>query len=217
MSRRLLSMDYQRALGLQSKPTPSNKNDAHSAAHSTFPGAEYLFNCFGPTGAILALPHGAHLDKLENLESMRRYAAQNAESWYKYANGTRGRGLVNGSLYLVTGCEKAKSWGMTLFQDVMGQSEFQLAFKPSADADSGHNYRWHRSAPGRQKHKDAPVIDGNPLNQTTFVHAFTISLGEGIWGKLFGSVEICQLENSQFFPGCVSVPYRAEGSSPAFS
>ncbi|KAJ7126735.1 hypothetical protein C8R44DRAFT_667434, partial [Mycena epipterygia] len=72
-------------------------------------------DCGGPRGAVLALPHGAHLAKLENLESVRRYAATHAESWYKYINGARGRGLANGSLYLVTGCEKAQSWGMASF------------------------------------------------------------------------------------------------------
>ncbi|KAJ7889645.1 hypothetical protein B0H13DRAFT_1626682, partial [Mycena leptocephala] len=102
-----------------------------------FPGGELFFNCKGPNGAVLALPHGAHLDKLENIETMRRYATKHAESWYKYANETRGRGLVNGSLYLVTGCEKAQSWGMATFHDVSLQNEFQLSFRPTADADNG--------------------------------------------------------------------------------
>ncbi|KAJ7822065.1 hypothetical protein B0H14DRAFT_2370947, partial [Mycena olivaceomarginata] len=70
------------------------------------------FNCEGPDGAVLTLPHGADLEKLENLESMRRYAAKHAESWYKYVNETRGRRLVNGSLYLVTGWEKGSIVGM---------------------------------------------------------------------------------------------------------
>ncbi|KAJ7922292.1 hypothetical protein B0H13DRAFT_1477925, partial [Mycena leptocephala] len=88
---------------------------AHVTMYSSAPGGEFVFNCEGPKGAVLALPHGAHLEKLENLVSMRQYAAKHAESWYKYVNETRGRGLVNGSLYLITGCEKAKSWGMASF------------------------------------------------------------------------------------------------------
>ncbi|KAJ7922296.1 hypothetical protein B0H13DRAFT_2411034, partial [Mycena leptocephala] len=88
---------------------------AQSIIYSSVPGGEFVFNCEGPKGAVLALPHGAHLEKLGNLASMRQYAAKHAESWYKYVNETRGRGLVNGSLYLITGCEKAKSWGMASF------------------------------------------------------------------------------------------------------
>ncbi|KAJ6600527.1 hypothetical protein DFH09DRAFT_901283, partial [Mycena vulgaris] len=84
--------------------------------------------CDGPQGAILALPDGAHLQKLDNLEKMRTYAAKHAESWYTYVNGTRGRELANGDLYLVTGCEKARSWGMASYH--FGREEFELAFKP---------------------------------------------------------------------------------------
>ncbi|KAF8206131.1 hypothetical protein K438DRAFT_1507005, partial [Mycena galopus ATCC 62051] len=82
------------------------------------PGGDFIFDCQGSNGAVLALPHGARVEKLRNLENMRRYAATHAESWYKYANETRGRGLVNGTLYLVTGCEKARSWGMASFHNV---------------------------------------------------------------------------------------------------
>ncbi|KAJ7800335.1 hypothetical protein B0H13DRAFT_1534572, partial [Mycena leptocephala] len=78
-------------------------------------GGEFVFNCGGPNGAVLALPHGAHLETLKHLVNMRRHAAKHAESWYRYVNETRGRELVNGSLYLVTGCEKAKSWGIASF------------------------------------------------------------------------------------------------------
>ncbi|KAJ7220288.1 hypothetical protein GGX14DRAFT_323298, partial [Mycena pura] len=73
---------------------------------------EYV--CRPPQGAVLALPHGSHLQKLENLETVRTYAATHAENWFKYINGPRGRGL-DGSLYLVTGCEKAPSWGLASF------------------------------------------------------------------------------------------------------
>ncbi|KAJ7067226.1 hypothetical protein C8F01DRAFT_1341938, partial [Mycena amicta] len=73
---------------------------------------ELQFACRGPSGALLALPYGSQLAKLQNVEAMRRYAAQNAESWYRYVNEERGRRLVNGGLYLITGCEKLHCGGM---------------------------------------------------------------------------------------------------------
>jgi hypothetical protein len=150
---------------------------------------------------------------------MRRYAAKHAKSWYKYVNEARGRGLVNGSLYLVTGWEKAKSWGMASFHDVSLQNEFQLWFRPTADADDGYRYRWQ--APYcHHKHADPPPVDGTPLNQTTFIHAFTISLSEGMWGMLFGDVEICELVDYSTSPdesGRSFVPYGSQGSSSMWS
>ncbi|KAJ7471529.1 hypothetical protein B0H11DRAFT_2040381 [Mycena galericulata] len=181
-----------------------------------FPGGKFVFNSFEPTGAILALPYGSQMERLGTVGMMRRYAANNAESWYKYANQTRGRELANGSLYLITGCEKAKSWGMASFRDVVTapHDKFQLVFTPTADADAGYKYRWY-TGPAHQKHADAPSIDGTPLNQSTFIHAFAISLGEGIWGRLFRDVEVCQLVDSQlrFKPGQGFVPHGSQGSA----
>ncbi|KAJ7745732.1 hypothetical protein B0H16DRAFT_971951 [Mycena metata] len=135
-----------------------------------FPGGDFAFRCDAPQGAVLALPHGAHLKKLKNLETLREYAAFHAESWYKYINGTGGRGLQNGSLYLVTGCEKAHSWGMASFYGT--SDEFQLKF---SQMPTSNRYRWRG------------VQGSAPSNQTTFIHGLSISLGVGIWGKLFGT------------------------------
>ncbi|KAJ7815518.1 hypothetical protein B0H14DRAFT_3745764 [Mycena olivaceomarginata] len=105
-------------------------NDAFSEPEL---GRGFVFSCRGADGAVLALPHGSHLEKLRNVAEMRRYATKHAESWYKHVNDIRGRGLVNGSLYLVTGCEKAESWGIATFHDVASQNEneFQLSFAPT--------------------------------------------------------------------------------------
>ncbi|KAJ6574272.1 hypothetical protein B0H19DRAFT_902903, partial [Mycena capillaripes] len=73
------------------------------------------FDCDGLQGAVLALPYGAHLHKLRNVESIRLHATKHAASWYKYINGPRGRGLANGELYVVTGAEKTRSWGMASY------------------------------------------------------------------------------------------------------
>ncbi|KAJ7476208.1 hypothetical protein FB451DRAFT_269342 [Mycena latifolia] len=161
-----------------------------------FPGGDFVFGCGGPQGAVLALPHGAHLEKLENIEAIRAYAAYHAESWYKYINGARGRGLANGSLYLVTGCEKAHSWGMASYHNV--SDEFQLAFKRT---DTTLQYRWTgvhaRKNPARKKSFNPAAEDEAPCNQTTFIHGLSISLGTGIWGRLFGDVKIRQIVDSE--------------------
>ncbi|KAJ7860186.1 hypothetical protein B0H13DRAFT_1726670 [Mycena leptocephala] len=124
---------------------------------------DFIFNCHVPQGAVLALPHGSCLRKLENLEAVRTYAAMHAESWFKYINGRRGRGL-NGSLYLVTGCEKAVSWGLASFHSLY--DAFQLSFTSTAGANQ---YRWIGN-PAQKKYHDLSPIHDALWNQTTFIH-----------------------------------------------
>ncbi|KAJ7364430.1 hypothetical protein DFH08DRAFT_273317 [Mycena albidolilacea] len=185
-----------------------------NAVMDEFPGSEFLFSCMGPSGAVLALPHGAYLEKLEYVEHARRYAARNAESWYKYINETRGGGLTNGSLYLITGCEKSRSGGMASFQNVLPGAEFQLSFRPTTNADAGYKYRFNRGTPVKTKHFDeAEQHDEGLLNHTTFLHGFSISLGEGIWGRLFGKVTVSEIGESDMRSSPSGfVPFGQQGS-----
>jgi hypothetical protein len=122
---------------------------------------------------------------------MRTFATQHAASWYKYINGPRGRGLANGELYLVTGYEKACSWGMASYY--ANPEEFGLAFKLTARADT-NEYRWSGTPgqrnPSRKKAYDRPRTRDDPLNHTVFVHGLSISLGTGIWSRLVGTVPV---------------------------
>jgi hypothetical protein len=146
---------------------------------------------------------------------MRRYAAENAESWYKYINAPEGHGrrLVNGFLYLITGCEKAQSWGIATFQNVATDKEFRLRFKPrSNSADVGYEYRWRKGSPAHKKHFRS--TGENLTNQTLFIHGFSISLGEGIWGRLFPNVGIGQITGHQAWKSSQSgfVPFGSQTS-----
>ncbi|KAJ6483875.1 hypothetical protein DFH09DRAFT_949477, partial [Mycena vulgaris] len=192
--------------------TPSVHLDFSS--ENEFPGGEFIFQCEAPHGAVLALPHGAHLEKLGNLGRMRQYAGQNAESWYKYVNGAqrRGRGLTNGSLYLVTGCEKSRSWGMASFSGVR-EKVFQLQFKPTEGAETAYNYRWRGTNARIKKGFNSSPIDATTLNQTTFIHGLSISLGTGLWGRLFGNVKICEIVDYQLGNAAGNSASRSQGPS----
>ncbi|KAJ7612343.1 hypothetical protein DFH06DRAFT_1484945 [Mycena polygramma] len=160
---------------------------------SEFPGGQFAFRCNGPQGAVLALPDGSHVQKLRNVESMRTYAAKHADGWYKYVKGARGRELANGDLYLVTGWEKTRSWGMASYHNVGLNEQFQLLFKRTAVAGATYNpYRWGgikgQLDPSRNKCHDPPSTN-NTGNQTVFVHGWSISLPTGLWGTLFGAVQ----------------------------
>ncbi|KAJ6588056.1 hypothetical protein B0H19DRAFT_1247774 [Mycena capillaripes] len=193
------------------------------ARSDVFPGGDFVFSCDGMQGAVLALPDGAHLQKLDNVENMRAYAAEHAHSWYKYINGARGRGLANGDLYLVTGCEKARSWGMATYRTA--REDFQLFFKRTAVAGTIYPaYRWSgthgQKNPARRKSHDPPPTN-DPVNQTIFIHGLSILLATGLWGKIFGTVtvetsSIADLQLQMNTPGG-SCPGSSKGSLSSWS
>ncbi|KAJ7649656.1 hypothetical protein FB45DRAFT_560 [Roridomyces roridus] len=160
---------------------------------------KFAFECSGHQGALLAIPLGSLVQKLDSLEDMLQYARQNAESWYKYVNEVRGRRLANGSLYLITGWEKARAWGMANYRQHTTQRPFRLSFEPTTGDNMGvvrPKYRWTASGPARTRTSGFIPTEDAPLNQTVFLHGFSISLGDSIWGKLFKDVGICQIVDS---------------------
>ncbi|KAJ7029921.1 hypothetical protein C8F04DRAFT_1115463 [Mycena alexandri] len=186
---------------------------------NVFPAGDFTFSCAAPRGAVLALPHGARLEKLDNLENMRAYAARHADSWYKYVNGTRGRGLANGDLCLVTGCEKTRSWGMASYHT--GREEFELTFKRTVRPETTYKpYHWSgahgQRNPARRKSYD-PASTNAPMNQTTFLHGFSISLPTGLWGKLFGAVETTSIVDFQCPSNASATGGFPQNSSQRFS
>jgi hypothetical protein len=160
-------------------------------------GCELSFQCFTSEGAILTLPDGAFRQDLRNLMSFREYAVRNAEAWYKYVNGPRGREAANGSIYLVTGCDKGKSWGVASFCNAAIRESFSLAFTAAAvgGVDAGHTYYWGQSAFATTRAGPMPLnnICDRAQNQCTFIRGFKISLGEGAWTKLFRPVEVSKI------------------------
>ncbi|KAJ7107097.1 hypothetical protein C8R44DRAFT_744959 [Mycena epipterygia] len=197
--------------------TVSVREIGHGFLSGQFPAQEFRFNCVGPSGAVLALPHGSHFEKLKNLDSLRRYAAEHADNWYRYINGDRGRELENGSLYLITGCEKSQSWGIASFQHVA--DEFSLAFELTTDGDDAApllQHCWQRGTPAFTKNSAPMPSNGiRPRNQTTFIQGFKIALGPGIWARIFGQTEVSEFVDFGSNSGSNSggfVPYSSQNS-----
>ncbi|KAJ7067191.1 hypothetical protein C8F01DRAFT_1120586 [Mycena amicta] len=152
-----------------------------NANFEDFPGGDYLFQCASPKGAILCLPFGSRLQKLaRKQEHVRSYAAQNAKAWYQYINGTLGRNMTNGELYVITGCEKALAGGIATFQNVAAGGNFNLVFKafPGIQSDYPTNprYRFNRGTAAQTKSFPSPSQVGNPAgphNSTIFLHEWS--------------------------------------------
>ncbi|KAJ7603829.1 hypothetical protein FB45DRAFT_881192 [Roridomyces roridus] len=179
---------------------------------------EFFFDCLGPQGAVLALPLGSHIERLDNFGDMLQYTRQNAENWYKYVNGARGRQLSNGSLYLITGWEKARAWGIAAFQEIPPTRYlFRISFGPTfvnSGFASQKSYRWTTSGATRTKSSGPVAMDQTPLNQTVFIHGFSISLGTSLWSRLFGTVEVAPIVDARLGRSSKEyIPYGAQGFS----
>ncbi|THU81872.1 hypothetical protein K435DRAFT_692690, partial [Dendrothele bispora CBS 962.96] len=61
-------------------------------------------------GSVLSLPEGA--DQVDYLKTrpIRDYAAKNAESWYRFLTDELGMDAYNGSLYVITGYDRARCY-----------------------------------------------------------------------------------------------------------
>ncbi|KAK0451366.1 uncharacterized protein EV420DRAFT_1274226 [Desarmillaria tabescens] len=80
--------------------------------YSTVPlltcNSSFQFPSSNTRGAVLILLDGSESYNSKNPSLLAEYAASNAHSWYKYINDDQGRMIRNGSLYLVTGCDKCR-------------------------------------------------------------------------------------------------------------
>ncbi|KDQ33861.1 hypothetical protein PLEOSDRAFT_1073982 [Pleurotus ostreatus PC15] len=73
-------------------------------------GAAMEYTWSSTEGAVLHLPDGASRINIHAKQThFQQQAAKHAEAWYRFAV-TEGFNISNGSLYLITGCDKTKSW-----------------------------------------------------------------------------------------------------------
>ena len=107
------------------------------------------------------------------------YAVKNGQSWYRFVTGPLGRRIQNGSLYLVTGCDKSPAWGVASCSDPFGKTEVSLKFMAAESGKDGNSsslaYSW-------EEYKSATVRTGaDPSsNQCAFVRGFRISVQPGL-------------------------------------
>ncbi|KAK0493126.1 hypothetical protein EDD18DRAFT_1333885, partial [Armillaria luteobubalina] len=76
------------------------------------------------SAAILCLPNYSTGYRALNKRIFEGHARRHGVSWYRYVNGTLGRNAPNGSLYLITRCNKATTWGNT----VIGRTDRSISF-----------------------------------------------------------------------------------------
>ena len=127
--------------------------------------ATYDFTATSKAGALLILPEGATLFKLEDkqkLEEFRQHAVQHALQWCRYAR--------RDSLYLITAAYKTKTWTLGSFYDGSLGGKI-LVHRQSHDGTA--MYRWQY-----QFNVDDQQGPGNncDVNQTVLMKGFKITV-----------------------------------------
>ena len=168
-----------------------------SGGPGSVPGS-FRFEGSSSTGAILILPEGGIRKDLLSTRLFQDYATRNAASWYQFATGSKlGRPAQNGSLYLITGCDKSPAWGVASYYHPFSRAKVSCEFMGTEVGD-GHppGYHWINFRPAtvrvsRLDHSGSSQARGDPnprptLNQCIFVRGFRISLELRYWRQLLG-------------------------------
>ncbi|KZP03795.1 hypothetical protein FIBSPDRAFT_703710, partial [Athelia psychrophila] len=78
--------------------------------------------------AVLTVPDGALGEDYYNKKAIRKFSITNALSWYEFINVKLGREAPNGSLYVVTGCDRSTAWGIATVEKHSSSESLSLQF-----------------------------------------------------------------------------------------
>ncbi|KAF8886954.1 hypothetical protein BD779DRAFT_1528904 [Infundibulicybe gibba] len=157
---------------------PGSPLDAHMGAQFTWNSSE---------GAILHLPDGA--SRLTSPPSLFRASAmKGAKNWYKFANLTLHRAVPNGSLYLITGCDKTRPWMVGSFSNNSSDVHASMKLSAAGMASGGlsYSYTWETSSPAVYRTGPPPPIDSpeaiennaSPIDRDTTIFEFDAPYGQ---------------------------------------
>lgn len=140
------------------------------------------------------MPDGASVEELCNITIFREYIAENAESFYDYANNVRGREVENGRLHVVYGARKGASWGMASFSNTSANSNLRLQFlTPREGTDAASSLGWEHTVhhgtaevkvgPNAEENAGLPGTEGGQRlsNQCLFASTLSIRLSDDVW------------------------------------
>ncbi|KAL1676975.1 hypothetical protein EV122DRAFT_291440 [Schizophyllum commune] len=142
-------------------------------------------------GAILALPQGGSRRDAKQRRAYEVQIQRHGREWYTYVRETLGWTIDNGDLYLVTGVDKAATWGALAFRDTQRSHDvcFQFTATPVANAALRHQYQWrHLTSQSARQGPDAAVLmygdGGAPAeNQCVFVRGYKIMIRRELWPR----------------------------------
>lgn len=173
---------------------------------------DFQFTFDTSEGAVLLLPDGGSRENLLNTHVFLQQALAHGLKWYEYAKIDRGRMIENGSLYLITGCDKSISWGIASFSDSTRGNNLSLKFTaPQIAAENPSRLvSWVSSSSSAVRY--GPTIQhpvrvqygeqqrhlepSTPLqNQCVLVRGFRISIRPLVLAQLLGPLQLALIQD----------------------
>jgi hypothetical protein len=152
-------------------------------------------------GAVLALPDGASAIDLRPTDRLKEYALKHAASWYEFVNGTLRRGVPNGSLYFVTGCDKTSSWGVASFSNTSTEGEISLTFKNAQVGGGSVSFKWQWETYSPAAVRTGPELAegerNSQQNQCLFVRGYKVAVRDNLVARLMGAVKVSSAGESK--------------------
>lgn len=152
-------------------------------------GAGIQLTTSSKEGAVLLLPQGASRTDTRKIPRFARYAIKHGLDWYKFAN-EEDFGLENGSLYLVTGCDKASAWGVASFYNASTEGEISLKFTAAQVASGRVSCAWKWETYSPASVRSGPIrAEGEEQrgkNQCVFVRGLKVAISDSLWTRKTG-------------------------------
>ncbi|KAE9388787.1 hypothetical protein BT96DRAFT_947360 [Gymnopus androsaceus JB14] len=134
--------------------------------------AGLAFTSSARNGALLILPEGGKRTDHRQRYKFEEYAVECARSWYAEPMA---RGMANGALYLVTGFDKARAWGVASFIDA-NPGSVSLEFIPKTlESNAGSPKYWFRRHDCASASSGADNVYGNQSG-CVFLRGFKIAV-----------------------------------------
>ncbi len=168
------------------------------------PIASFHFSTSRASAAVLCLPSSATKYDVRNKEKVKLYAEKHALGWYNYINDpdSLGEGAPGGSLYVVTGCDKAITWGNAVVGSAAGSSEFSLACTLGGVGGGSVSVAnsWTISSGVAARLYPSPLATypypQGLENQCIFTRGYTISISKKLFSKSEWNVALQPIDDS---------------------
>lgn len=156
---------------------------------------DIYFSSVDREGGVVILPNGGSRENLIKTDRIHEYAKRNAPYWYQDVNGYGGVVHTNGSLLLVTGCDKTDDWALASFPYYTG-GKAPLNLRYTQQPDHGDPWIDNNSARTSfyEPSQARPITSGaGTRHQCVFVRGMRISLSDKSWRETMPPSESARL------------------------